>query len=257
MKQLNFGSTNRVPNDPNKTVVHCPTQELAQKVLRIADSEGYKWSDGDSYLDVSNWGTFKDATCYSFSKGVFLTRSTYSNSGFTILPAEEFIRLNTPDAEVRNPFRVGDRVYCCFKGWGLVKYIDNTLSYPIRVLFDSSGLVEGYTTDGRWKNDSNPTLSFTEYTLQGFSQERPKELDFDASCLPSWANKFIAMDDGGQWYGFLYIPKINRSVWYGNECCEIPSDFAPKNFTGSWSDSLHEIKDGKAVKYSPKTAEEK
>jgi hypothetical protein len=59
-------------------------------------------------------------------------------------------------------FKKGDRVYHFQHGWGTVKKVDGIMS----VIF-THGIVT--FIEGR-------LLSFTEYTLQGFSQERPIEL---------------------------------------------------------------------------------
>ena len=78
-------------------------------------------------------------------------------------------------------FKVGDRVYCIVRGWGIVSDIDSTSvfgeDYPITVEFQNDSFEHGtYTLDGRYFLESKPTLSFTEYKLDGFSQERPIEL---------------------------------------------------------------------------------
>jgi len=78
-------------------------------------------------------------------------------------------------------FKVGDRVYCIIRGWGIVSNISctgvNGYDYPITVEFQNDWLEHGtYTLDGRYFPESKPTLSFTEYTIQGFSQERPINL---------------------------------------------------------------------------------
>ena len=63
-------------------------------------------------------------------------------------------------------FEVGDKVYHIKYGWGIIeeKKDDDILSR-----FDE------YTV---WNNSDNNLLSFTEYTFQGFSQERPNETPF-------------------------------------------------------------------------------
>jgi hypothetical protein len=69
-------------------------------------------------------------------------------------------------------FKVGDRVYDIVWGWGVVTSdlgINN-----IEIKFDSN-IYQSFRKDGRYA-DGSPTLSFTEYTLQGFTQERPIEL---------------------------------------------------------------------------------
>ena len=72
-------------------------------------------------------------------------------------------------------FKVGDKVYCLIHGWGEVYRIDESKDFSVRVNFKEDSDV-GYDYNGRYYQESKPTLSFTEYTLQGFSQERPIEL---------------------------------------------------------------------------------
>lgn len=73
-------------------------------------------------------------------------------------------------------FKLEDKVFDIRYGWGTVingidiDDIDNL--YPIRVDFNK--YIITYTYDGKITDeDKHPILSFTEYTLQGFSQERP------------------------------------------------------------------------------------
>ena len=68
-------------------------------------------------------------------------------------------------------FTVGDRVFDAAFGWGEVFSYDTDSYYPVIVNFDIGGR-KAYTWDGRLNRIANPTLSFTEYTLQGFTQER-------------------------------------------------------------------------------------
>jgi hypothetical protein len=66
-------------------------------------------------------------------------------------------------------FKAGDRVFDIVWGWGVVT---SRTGRHIEVKFESD-IYQAFTHDGKYKTDSKPTLSFTEYTLQGFSQERP------------------------------------------------------------------------------------
>ena len=72
-------------------------------------------------------------------------------------------------------FKVGDRVFNYQYGWGTV---DEHLTKYILVVFDNcKGVSIPFTKYGKETSRSErPTLSFTEYTLEGFSQERPIEL---------------------------------------------------------------------------------
>ena len=71
-------------------------------------------------------------------------------------------------------FKKNDRVYCHIYGWGTISGICKGF-YPIDVEFDSN-IINSYTKDGRITEGANPSLSFTEYKLDGFSQERPENL---------------------------------------------------------------------------------
>jgi hypothetical protein len=64
-------------------------------------------------------------------------------------------------------FKEGDRVYLCILGWGTVI---ETTKWDIVVNFDSIDNTRYVSGEVR------KLLSFTEYTLEGFSQERPEEL---------------------------------------------------------------------------------
>lgn len=76
-------------------------------------------------------------------------------------------------------FRKGDRVFDYSYGWGTVVGIqEEELNKYIVVKFDSIYSEVKYFVDGVINNanlaSDNATLSFKEYTLQGFSQERPR-----------------------------------------------------------------------------------
>lgn len=72
-------------------------------------------------------------------------------------------------------FKKRDRVFDIRFGWGTVKEVLDTSyhNYPIIVFFDNIGNVITYASDGSFGAGMPQMLSFTEYTLQGFSQERP------------------------------------------------------------------------------------
>ena len=76
-------------------------------------------------------------------------------------------------------FKKGDEVFCIIFGHGIVHNVIDPSEghrYPVHVHFKDNKLMSSYTFDGRIDENKNPTLSFTEYTLEGFSQERPEEL---------------------------------------------------------------------------------
>lgn len=73
-------------------------------------------------------------------------------------------------------FKKGDKVFDIRYGWGEVTHLDRE---DVRVEF---------SRDYNWYNELDfKLLSFTEYTLEGFSQERPCEFkDGD----PVWVREF-------------------------------------------------------------------
>jgi hypothetical protein len=71
-------------------------------------------------------------------------------------------------------FKKGDKVYDHAYGWGEVHEIHSWRGFAICVNFDAA-FSEWYGVKGNKEDNSKPTLSFTEYTLEGFSQVRPKE----------------------------------------------------------------------------------
>lgn len=67
-------------------------------------------------------------------------------------------------------FKTNDRVYHHHYGWGIIKEIHYGVNKRILIEFDDTpNLV-------REMFNEKPVLSFTEYKLVGFSQERPEEL---------------------------------------------------------------------------------
>lgn len=61
-------------------------------------------------------------------------------------------------------FKKGDTVYHTDFGWGVIKDIDNCDdAYPLQISYNN-GSVNYFPCK---------SVSFTEYTLQGFTQERP------------------------------------------------------------------------------------
>ena len=65
--------------------------------------------------------------------------------------------------EEKSVFKVGDKVYHFTHGWGIIDVLDSFVT----VSFNDKKIHFNHNTQ---------LLSFTEYTLQGFSQERPIEL---------------------------------------------------------------------------------
>ena len=87
MVENNFGF-----NDDE--IVHCPTEEEAIQVLKIAHERGFKWRSEEPYLTYTNWSHYKKNTCYNLSKGFYDgidgIKSCFKNS--IIITSEEFLK---------------------------------------------------------------------------------------------------------------------------------------------------------------------
>lgn len=76
------------------TVVHCPTEELANKVLKIAHDSGYEWSNTHSYIDCNFWDVYKKDTSYNIFGGAYSYLDYYKEIGYKIISAQQFLKDN-------------------------------------------------------------------------------------------------------------------------------------------------------------------
>jgi hypothetical protein len=109
-------------------------------------------------------------------------------------------------------FKVGDRVYHIEYGWGVIEEVINS----------SVKINNGHKEGIYWFNTK--LLSFTEYTLQGFSQERRIELPIVGElCLVRddesihWRVREFAFEHNGTFYvkepcgstdSYIYMKRI-------------------------------------------------
>lgn len=111
-------------------------------------------------------------------------------------------------------FKEGDKVFHIEYGWGEVIDTEEDYSFPVVVKFDNSQQASFLESGKELPDSLQPMLSFTEYTLQGFSQERPIELpEVGEEVMVSW--------NGDQWSigkfyehknGVFYTKDDNR-IW--------------------------------------------
>lgn len=55
---------------PQNTVVHTPTEAEARELIAILHENGYKWCEGSSLIEDSEWYVYEAATCYFISSYV-------------------------------------------------------------------------------------------------------------------------------------------------------------------------------------------
>lgn len=72
-------------------VVHCKTEEEANKVLELANKVGYHW--WNTSLKLINFYNHYSVTCYNITQGTFYNRNFYEQRNYKIITAQEFINL--------------------------------------------------------------------------------------------------------------------------------------------------------------------
>lgn len=115
-------------------------------------------------------------------------------------------------------FKPGDRVFDIQYGWGEVERND---SYALIVVKFQKGS-KFYKQNGCRPNSYLPTLSFTEYTLEGLSHERPINYkDYIGKFGKFWNNEWgkgkyvvdILLRDRIDGYGLF---QSRNGGWYDN-----------------------------------------
>ena len=102
-------------------------------------------------------------------------------------------------------FKAGDKVYHIEYGWGIIQEITGTQAL---VKYTRENLIKDQIVEEYYERVLYLyLLSFTEYTLQGFSQERPIELpEVGELCLvrdsdaETWKVRSFLFESGGAFY---------------------------------------------------------
>lgn len=71
------------------TVVHCKTEDEAERILRLADAEGWKWITKESYIYNNPWRYSKSDTCYNLLEGTYCNITYFTDHGYDIISSVE------------------------------------------------------------------------------------------------------------------------------------------------------------------------
>lgn len=75
-------------NSKEKMVIHCDSEEKANRLLKAFDKLGKNWCSGLSYLSTNNYRSYKQNTCYS-NNNEYAPYIWYRNHGYTIYEFDE------------------------------------------------------------------------------------------------------------------------------------------------------------------------
>ena len=74
------------------TVIHCETEEEANRILGMAHELGYRWCTGDGYKNNTKWEDYKEETCYNIFVGHY-GYVKFSESNNQIIPSTQIADL--------------------------------------------------------------------------------------------------------------------------------------------------------------------
>ena len=75
--------------------IHCPTEEEAKQLLALANSLGFIWTSGRSFIGKDCWDVYKEDTCYFIDDGTYANVNFYKSqhpesTEYTIISFKEF-----------------------------------------------------------------------------------------------------------------------------------------------------------------------
>lgn len=99
-------------NKDNKIAVHCKTEEEAKDFCKQMHEHGMEWRDGNSYLELTEYGKNLDETCYT-GVGSFACCDFYESEGYKILEWSDYMQKEFTKADLKSgmavEYRDGDR----------------------------------------------------------------------------------------------------------------------------------------------------
>lgn len=108
----------------------------------------------------------------------------------------------------------GQKVWCVLNGWGVIKSINKSWGFPVRVYFEHIDYEVGYTYDGKlFDNNKNPCLFWDEIQIT----PPPKPKRKVKKTIEGWANIYHLNPDG---VTQLFMHNTKESAEECNVKCE-------------------------------------
>lgn len=85
------------------TVVHCETEEEAERILGMAHELGYKWHTGENYENYTEWNIYKSAMCYYLFDGSYSDCGYFKKNDYTITPSTLIADLKIKETDWTTP----------------------------------------------------------------------------------------------------------------------------------------------------------
>ena len=98
----------------SKFVMHCDEEYKADIFCNLLYLNRRTWVFGVSYLNNSNFQSFKKETCYNFNTGHIGETQFYKKEGYTILEFDDFVWIDAFDSKIEaleSVYKKGAKVY--------------------------------------------------------------------------------------------------------------------------------------------------
>lgn len=82
-----------------KVCMHCKTKEEAEDFCREMAKAGLRWSNGESYLELSNFRNHENHICYFFNNGAYSGYEYAKTKGCTVLEWSDYRSTEPPKEE--------------------------------------------------------------------------------------------------------------------------------------------------------------
>ena len=75
------------------TVIHCETEQEANRILGMAHELGYKWCTREGYKNNTEWNVYEDKMCYDLLEGTYSDCYYFKNKNYSIIPSTQIADL--------------------------------------------------------------------------------------------------------------------------------------------------------------------
>ena len=105
MKKFNW---DEFKNKDNKIAVHCKTEEEAIDFCKQMYKHGMEWASGDSYLNYTHYGVYRDKTCYG-GDGGYQSYDYFEKYKYKILEWSDYMQKEFTKADLEDGMVVEQR----------------------------------------------------------------------------------------------------------------------------------------------------
>ena len=129
--------------------IHCPTKEMATKVLAIGKTLDFRWLTGEQYTDIDMYSVYEDKTCYFLSDGQFGHVERSKQRLYTTYSGDDFINaynIASRSTVARKERKLGANIvwHTKLSGLTVLVHISSIVYYPLKFMVHVWGKWRGY-----------------------------------------------------------------------------------------------------------------